>query len=123
MRNLIVSAILVVLIVLFLSLQSFWAGLVYFALSFLFLLCAYWVVVLIMQYIEDYFKHFDEDFKLYCIKLINSTNYTTQEVNDNIEFHKTNYRKSLRRDKAIDIIKILFILTVGIVGIVSMFNM
>ncbi len=112
MRNFLVTLILLVLIILFVSLQSLWGGLVYFALSFLIVLCIYWIVIFILQYINDYYKSFDEDFKFYCIDLINSTNMTTSEVNENIEELKKDYKKSLIRDKIIDIAKILVAVSV-----------
>ena len=100
------------LIILFVSLQSLWGGLVYFALSFLIVLAIYWIVVFILQCINDYYKSFDEDFKFYCIDLINSTNMTTSEVNENIEELKKDYKKSLIRDKIVDIAKILVAVSV-----------
>ena len=112
MRNFLVTLILLVLIILFASLQSFWGGLVYFALSFLIILSIYWIVIFIIQYINDYYKSFDEDFKFYCIDLINSTNMTTSEVNKNIEELKKSYKKSLIRDKIVDIAKILVAVSV-----------
>ncbi len=112
MRNFLVTLILLVLIILFVSLQSFWGGLVYFALSFLIILSIYWIVIFIIQYINDYYKSFDEDFKFYCIDLINSTNMTTSEVNKNIEELKKSYKKSLIRDKIVDIAKILVAVSV-----------
>lgn len=112
MRNFLVTLILLVLIILFVSLQSFWGGLVYFALSFLIILSIYWIVIFIIQYINDYYKSFDEDFKFYCIDLINSTNMTTSEVNKNIEELKKGYKKSLIRDKIVDIAKILVAVSV-----------
>lgn len=112
MRNFLVTLILLVLIILFVSLQSLWGGLVYFALSFLIVLAIYWIIIFILQYINDYYKSFDEDFKFYCIDLINSTNMTTSEVNENIEELKKDYKKSLIRDKIVDIAKILVAVSV-----------
>ena len=112
MRNFLITLILLVLIILFVSLQSLWGGLVYFALSFLIVLCIYWIVIFILQYINDYYKSFDEDFKFYCIDIINSTNMTTSEVNENIEELKKDYKKSLIRDKIVDIAKILVAVSV-----------
>ena len=122
MRNLFVTLGLLILIILFASLQSLWGGLVYFALSFTIILCIYWLIVLIVQYINDYYKTFDEDFKLYCNHLINSTSITTQDINNNLVFYKKKYKKSILRDKIIDITKMLFTLSIlisCIVGIVK----
>ncbi len=122
MRNFLVTLFLLILIVLFASLQSLWNGLIYFALSFLIVLSLYWIVIFIIQYINDYYKSFDEDFKLYCINIINSTKMTTNEVNNNIEELKKEFKKTLIRDKIIDIAKILVavsIIAVCITGMVS----
>ncbi len=120
MKNFIVTSSLLIAIILFVSLQSYWNGLVYFALSFLIILSIYWIVIFILQYINDYYKSFEEDFKLYCINLINTTNLTTNEVNNNIEEFKKKFKKSLIRDKIIDITKILIAVSVIISCIISM---
>ena len=112
MRNFYVTLTLLILIILFASLQSFWGGLVYFALSFLIILCLYWIMIFINQYIVDYYSTFEEDFKKYCAEIINSTSITSQELNENINFYKKKYKRSLIRDKVFDIAKILFAFSV-----------
>ena len=120
MRNILITLGLLILIILFASLQSFWGGLVYFALSFLIILCIYWLVIFILQYINDYYKTFDEVFRLYCNKLINSTTVTTQELNDNIDFYKKKYKKYIIRDKIVDIAKMLVALSIIVSCIIGM---
>ena len=120
MRNILVTGILIVLIVLFAALQSFWQGCLYFALSFMIILSIYWIVIFILQYIEDYYKAFDDDFKAYCVELINRTELTTSQVSSNIEFYKKRYKKTLIRDKIIDIAKMLVALSIIIACIIGM---
>ena len=120
MRNILVTGILIVLIVLFAALQSFWQGCLYFALSFMIILSIYWIVIFILQYIEDYYKSFDDDFKAYCVELINRTELTTSQVSSNIEFYKKRYKKTLIRDKLIDIAKMFVALSIIIACIIGM---
>ncbi len=120
MKNFLVTIILLSLTVLFASLQMYWGGLVYFALSCLIILCIYWIVIFCRQYYFDYHLSFDEEFKIYCVNIINSTSVTTQYVNENIEYYKKQFKKSLIRDKLIDISKILVALSIMVVCIVGM---
>ena len=120
MRNILVTIILLILIVLFASLQSFWNGLVYFALSFLIVLCLYWLVIFILQYINDYYKTFEDDFKIYCAEIINSTTATSQDVNNNIDYYRKKYKKSILRDKLFDIAKMLVAISIIASSILGM---
>ncbi len=120
MRNFYVSIVLLVLIILFASLQTFWSGLVYFALSFLIILCIYWLIVLINQYIVDYYKTFEDDFKIYCNETINSTMLSAKDINDNLSYYRKKYKRSLIRDKILDITKILFIISILVSCVVGM---
>lgn len=120
MKNFLVTAVLLILIVLFASLQSFWKGLVYFALSFLIVLCLYWLIILLLQYINDYYKTFDEDFKIYCSEIINSTSATSQDINDNIDYYRKKYKKSILRDKLFDIAKMLVAISIIASSILGM---
>ncbi len=120
MRNFYVSIVLLVLIILFASLQTFWSGLVYFALSFLIILCIYWLIVLINQYIVDYYKTFEDDFKIYCNETINSTMLSAKDINDNLSYYRKKYKRSLIRDKILDITKILFVISILVSCVVGM---
>lgn len=120
MRNFLVTISLLVIIILFISLQSLWEGCVYFGLSFGVVLCLYWTIILILQYYQDYYKYLEEDFKNYCVRLINSTNMTTEDVNSNKDQIMKLYKKYIRKDKIIDISKILFVISLAIVCIVGM---
>lgn len=119
-RNIYVTASLLALIILTICLRSLWIGFMYFSLSFLIILCFYWFVYLILLYLEDYYYCFDEDFIKYKAELINSSNITILEFEQNQLFYIKKFKKSMRKYKLIDIFKILFLLTVIIIALVSM---
>ena len=76
--------------------------------------------MLIVYYVEDYYFSFDEDFKEYKAELINSTNVTSEQFEENLNLYIKDYKKSIRKFKAIDIFKILFLLVVIILCILAM---
>ena len=106
-----ISAILLGFMVLFLALKAVWADFVFVALPFLVLFCIYWVVMLILDFIEEYYTYFDDDFRGYRAEMINLYNITKDEFDANIELYIKKYKKSLRLDKALDIFKILFMIS------------
>ncbi len=120
MRNLIVTISLILISVLTASLIDFWAGLFYFSLSALAILCVYWAVIFILRYREDYFVDFKNDFNFYKINLVNSSNLTLEEINNNEGFYIKKFKKTLVRDKIIDIFKILLAIVFAITCISSM---
>ena len=100
--------------------KSLWMGFVYFSLSFLAVLCMYWFAVLITYYIEDYHNNFEEDFKEYRAEVINSSTLTSEEFDQNQQLHIKKFKKSLRKYKLIDVVKMLFLVMVIVVCIVAM---
>ena len=52
--------------------------------------------------------------------ILSSTNMTTEEVNSNKDQIMKLYKKYIRKDKIIDISKILFVISLAIVCIVGM---
>ena len=119
MRNIIVTASLIFLIVAFALLKSVWYGFVFVALFLLMGLCLYWMFVLIINYIEEFKEDFDENFKMYCAQLINYENIEKDDIKSNEKFYRKKFSKTLVRDKAIEIIKMAIIATVFIVTCVS----
>ena len=119
-RNIIVSVILLVLMITTVCMKSLWIGFVYFSLSFLAVLCMYWFAVLITYYIEDYHNNFEEDFKEYRAEIINSSTLTSEEFDQNQQQHLKKFKKSLRKYKLIDIVKMLFLVMVIVACIVAM---
>lgn len=119
-RNLIVSGILLVLMIVSACLKSVWAGFIYFAMSFLILLCIYWLANMIIHYLEDYYYSFEEEFKEYRAEIINSSLLSSQEFDQNKEEYIKKYKKSLRKYKFIDISKMIFVLMVIVICIIAM---
>ena len=114
-----ISAILLGLMVLFLALKAVWADFIFVALPFLVLFCIYWVVMLILDFIEEYYTYSDDDFRGYRAEMINLYNITKDEFDANIELYIKKYKKSLRLDKALDIFKILFMISLLAISIVA----
>ncbi len=115
MKRWLISAILIALTILFIALKSVWSGFVYIALPFLALFCIYWTVILIIFYIQDYYKNFNDEFSHYRAEIINYKNISSEEFERNLPLHIKAFKKSLRFDKFVDIGKILFVLTVCII--------
>ncbi len=122
MKKWIASGVLIALIILFACIKSVWSGFIYFSLAFLGILCILWVVLLTYYYIEDYYKHFDEDFKQYKAEIINDYNIDTIDFEGNIELYIKKYKKSLRLDKFIDICKIVFVIAIFVAIAVIVFK-
>ena len=119
-RNLIISFILALVMVVSICLKSVWGGFIYFSLSSLTLLGIFWFINLIINFLEDYYYSFEEDFKEYKAEMINSTALTSETFEENRPLYIKKYKKSLRRYKFIDICKMLFLLMVVVICIVVM---
>lgn len=119
-RNLIVSVSLIFLIVLMACLKNVWQGFTYFSLSFLVVLSVYWIVILVVKYIEDYYTYFEEDFKIYKAEMLNSTMLMREEFEQNENYYIKKYKRSQLRYKLMDIAKMLFLLVIIVISIVGM---
>ncbi len=120
MRNIIITVSLLIVALVTACLNDVWAGFVYFSLSSLTVLCLYWGVIFIFRYREDYFINFQEDYKFYKINLINSSNLTLEDIEKNDKFYIKKFKKTLIRDKIVDIFKILLAFVFAIICIVAM---
>ena len=80
MRKWLISLVLAVLVITFGGLTRLWNGFVYFVLVSLALLFGYWIVELVLSYIFEYKKNTEERYKLYVAKVVNSTNYTSEDI-------------------------------------------
>ncbi len=123
LKRWLISAILIAFTILFIALKSVWSGFVFIALPFLTLFCIYWIVILIIDYINDYHKHFDDEFIRYRTEMINFKNVTPEEFEQNLQLHIKKFKKSLRFDKFIDICKILFVISVFILIVAVLFKL
>ena len=121
--RLIVSLVAIALAVIFGALLKVWAGFQFFALSVFALLGIYWFVVLLIDYIANYRKIDEQRFGLYVAQLINSSDLTLEMVESARKFYIKKYKRSLWREKLIEVAKILFALGVVIMcvtGIVTL---
>ncbi|MBO5394941.1 MAG: hypothetical protein J6A28_03450 [Clostridia bacterium] len=116
----IVTAVLASLIILSGCLKGVWSGFIYFAVSFLALLSLYWGAVLIYKYIDDYKWQFEEDFAYYKAQTINSTSITEKDFEAARALYVKKFKRTLVRDKIIDIFKILFCLSMVVICIVAL---
>ena len=120
MLNLIITAVAVALIVTFGLLNSVWAGFSYFAIFFFASICIYWLYVLISSYIYQYKNKLEEKYQLYCASLVNNSSVTMEEIAKNNEVYVKQFKRTLRREKAIEICKILVVIGL-LISIVSLF--
>lgn len=119
MKKWIISGVLVLLCILFASLKSVWTGFIYLGISSLCLLCIYWIYLRILLYIKDYHTNFDKAFISYKADYVNSMNITAQEFEANLILHLKEFKKLLRREKFVDIFKILFIIAIVVSCIIA----
>lgn len=114
MRNWIVSIVLVVLAIIFGLLTYVWANFLYFSVTLLALLALYWTVELILDYVFEYKTCFQEKFDLYKAKIVNTTNYTSDDIEKGQASFKKRFKRTLLRDKTVDLLKIFIALGIFI---------
>ena len=118
-NNIIITLISLVLIVTFSLLRQVWGGFSYFAVVCLIGICVYWIVIIILNYIHEYRTKLLDKFKFYCAKLVNSSNLTSQDIEDNKAFHIKKFKKTLWKEKLIEWAKVGFLLTIIIFSIIA----
>ena len=104
----------------FLLLRLLWSGFVFFALISLTYMLISWIVLLVINYKEEFFDDFDEKFKFYLVQIINYSNVTSQMVEENPELYRKSFKKTLIKDKLIEIAKMLVLLSLVITFFVAM---
>ena len=121
MKNFIITTILVVLMIVTAVLREVWHGFSYFTISFALLLAIFWSVTFILNYINDYVKNFEQDFKMYCIELINSSSLTMEDIERDRNMYIKGYKKTILKYKVIDIVKILVVIVIALTCIYAYF--
>lgn len=121
MRNFIVSAILVVLMIITAILREVWFGFSYFTITFVLILAIFWMITFILNYINDYVTNFKQDFKMYCIKLVNSSTLSLEDIEKDKNIFIKEYKKTLIKYKVVDIIKILVSIVIALTCIYTYF--
>lgn len=118
MKNIITSVILVLTIIFFSIMKTIWAGFVYFAITALIILSGYWLVIIFIDYRQEYKHNILSRFKLYSAQLINNTNITSEDIENNKNYYIKKFNKTLVKEKIIEWIKMLFLLSLIILCIV-----
>ena len=111
----IISAVIIVLCIIFALLIDVWASFSYFVLSLMTALTLVWAGYLIYNYITDFKKQLDEDFDYFKAEKINSTSVTSEEFEKNELAYRKEFNKSTRKTKLLEICKI--ILCFGFAGL------
>ena len=111
----IISAVIIVLCIIFALLIDVWASFSYFVLSLMTILTLVWAGYLIYNYVTDFKKQLDDDFAYYKAEKINSTSVTSDEFEKNEQAYRKEFNKSARKTKFLEICKI--ILCLGFAGL------
>ena len=111
----IISAVIIVLCIIFALLIDVWASFSYFVLSLMTALTLVWAGYLIYNYLTDFKKQLDEDFDYFKAEKINSTSVTSEKFKKNELAYRKEFNKSTRKTKLLEICKI--ILCFGFAGL------
>ena len=76
-----------------------WSGMLYFSLVGLICLTIYWAVILIFRYKFQFYDDFENKFKIYVAKLINSSTLTSLDIETNRSAYVKKFKKTLIYDK------------------------
>lgn len=117
----IISAVIIVLSIIFALLIQVWSGFSYFTLSLLTLLALAWAGHLIYEYCTAFREELKEDFEYYKAETINSRGITSEEFEKNIAYYKKQFNKTTWKDKTLNICKIIFSLGVAGLFLMAMF--
>ncbi len=123
MKDFITTAVGLALIVAFGLLRKVWAGFIYFALAFIILLCGYWLVILIKDYIYNYYQNIEEEYNLFKAEIVNSSEITLEQIEKSPKYYLKKFRRSQWKAKGIDILKMCFALGILIASIVICFTL
>ncbi len=122
MINVIITCTLVILIAMFGLLKTIWGGFIYFALSALVVLFVYWLIILIKSYIITFHKNIDERYKIYCANIVNSSSITLQEIESKNQIYFNQFKKSLRKEKLLEIAKMLLVASLLVICVGLFFS-
>ena len=123
MKKWIILGVLAALCILFACLKSVWTGFIYLGIASLSLLCVYLVYLRIKLYKRDYYDNFQRAFVVYKADYVNSYNITAEEFENNLPIHMKEFKKLMRREKFVDIFKILAIIAFIVACIIGVINL
>lgn len=121
MKNFLFTTISLIIIVIFALLRLVWVGFSYFSLAGLMILSIYWAIQFIRSYIYQYRTTLEEKYKYYVAQIVNTSNVTTEEVLSNRNLYFKKFKKTLFKDKTIEIAKISFSLMLALICLITMF--
>lgn len=116
----IISAVIIVLSIVFALLINVWDGFTYFVLSLLTLLSLAWAGHLIRYYLMDFKEQAEEEFKLFKAETVNVKNITSEEFDKNEQAFRKEYNKKLVKYRIIHISKIILCFGLAILFILGM---
>ncbi len=116
----IISAVIIVLSIVFALLINVWDGFTYFVLSLLTLLSLAWAGHLIRYYLMDFKEQAEEEFKLFKAETVNEKNITSEEFDKNEQAFRKEYNKKLVKYRIIHISKIILCFGLAILFILGM---
>ena len=93
----IISAVIIVLCIIFALLIDVWASFSYFVLSLMTALTLVWAGYLIYNYLTDFKKQLDEDFDYFKAEKINSTSVTSEEFEKNELAYRKEFNNQFTR--------------------------
>ncbi len=121
-RKWIILTILLAPAILFALLKDTFGASIYISLSFVIAFCGYFIFETILEYLKDFHFGIEESFDLYIAQLINSSNLTSEDVEKGRDAIFKKFKKSLLKDKLIEIFKIVFAFLILVVSIVLLFR-
>lgn len=116
----IITAVAVVLAIIFALLGKLWAGFVYFVLCTLLLLALFWGVWLIFKYFTDFKQELKEKYKLFKAEKINKYQISAQYFDENDAQYKKEFSKKVLKDKIMKWFVILFCFAVAVAFLLGM---
>ena len=100
-----------------------WAGFKYFSLAAFLVLAAYWFVEMLIDYLYTYKKEALMDrYNIYKACLVNSSAVTLEKLQEADAYYYKQFVKTLRKEKAIEWLKMLAVLGVALSCVVMFFN-
>ena len=99
MRKILLSALFALGVIISAILEKGVASKHYFTLSFTGALLIYWIVEMILSYIE-FRKSYEKKYKIYKVKLLNSTNLSLNEIEREDDKYYKRFKRTMLKDSA-----------------------
>lgn len=116
----IITAVAVVLAIIFALLGKLWAGFVYFVLCTLLLLALFWGVWLIYKYFTDFKRENEEKYKFFRAEKINKYQISAKYFDENEVQYKKEFKRRIFKDKLVKWFVIAFCFAVAVAFLLGM---